>query len=98
MIHCFSSDNINIKENIENDIGKIKTWMEENQRKMNDAKIEFIVLETAGNLKKNTLENIKIGDATSHQTSKIKFLGVHLDERLSLKDHVQNRSKKPTTI
>ena len=56
------------------------------------------VLGTAGNLKKNTLENIKIGDTTIHQTSKIKFLGVHLDPRLSLKDHVQNRSKKPTTI
>ena len=94
MIHCFSPDNKNIKQNIENDIGKIKTWMEENQLKINDAKTEFIVLGTAGNLKKNTLENIKIGDATIHQTSKINFLGVHPDERLSLKDHVQNRSKK----
>ena len=58
---------------------------------MNDAKTKFIVLGTAGNLKKNTLENIKIGDAAIHWTSKIKFLGVHLDERLTLKDHVQNR-------
>ena len=55
MIHCFSPDNKNIKQSIENDIGKIKTWMEENQLKMNDAKTEFIVLGTAGNLKKNTL-------------------------------------------
>ena len=61
MFHCFSPDNKNIKENIENDIGKIKTWMEENQLKMNDAKTELIVLGTAGNFKKNTLENIKIG-------------------------------------
>ena len=30
MIHCFSPDNKNIKHNIENDIGNIKTWMEEN--------------------------------------------------------------------
>ena len=94
MIHCFSPDNKNTKQKIENDIGKIKPWMEENQLKMNDAKTEFIVLGTAGNLKKNTLENIKIGDTTIHRSSKIKFLGVHLDERLSLKDHVQNRSKK----
>ena len=94
MIHCFSPDNKNIKENIENDIDKIKTWMEGNQLKMNDAKTEFIVLGTAGNLRKNTLENIKIGDATIHRTSKIKFLGVHLDDRLSLKGHVQNRWKQ----
>ena len=58
MIHCFSPDNKNIKQNIENDIGKIKTWMEENQLKMNDAKTEFIVLGTAGNLKKTALEKI----------------------------------------
>ena len=94
MIHCFSPDNKNIKQNVEKDIGKIKTWMKENQLKMNDAKTEFIVLGTAGNLKKNTLENIKIGDTIIHQTSRIKFLGVHLDEKLSLKDHVQNRSRK----
>ena len=94
MIHCFSPDNKNIKQNIENDTDKIKTWMEEKQLKMNDANTEFIVLGTAGNLKKNTLENIKIGDTTIQQTSKIKFLGVHLDKRLNLKDHVQNRSRK----
>ena len=29
-----------------------------------------------------------------HQTSKIKFLGVLLDENFSIKDHIQNRSKK----
>ena len=94
IIHSFSPDNNNIKQKIENDIGKIRTWMKENQLKMNDAKTEFIVLETASNLKKNTLDNIKIGNTNIHQTSKIKFLGVHLDEKLSLKDHIQNRSKK----
>ena len=66
MIHCFSPDNKNTKQKIENDISRIKTWMEENQLKMNDVKTKFIVLGTAGNLKKNTLENIKIGDTTIH--------------------------------
>ena len=91
MIHSFSPDNNNIKQNIENYIGKIKTWMEENQLKMNDAKTEFIVLRTTGNLRKNTLDNIKIGNTKIHWTSKIKFLSVDLDEKLSLKDHIQNR-------
>ena len=73
IIHSFSPDN-NIKQNIENDIGKIKTWMEENQLKMNNAKTEFIVLGTAANLRKNTLDSIKIGNIKIHRTSKIKFL------------------------
>ena len=66
IIHSFSPDNNNIKQKIENDIGKIKTWMEENQLKMNDAKMEFIVLGTANNLRKITLDNIKIGNTKIH--------------------------------
>ena len=94
VIHCFSPNNKNIRQNIASDIDKIRNWMEENQLKMNDAKTEFIVIGTVSDLKKNTLENIEIGDTLIHQTSKIKFLGVYLDENLSLKDHVQNRARK----
>ena len=36
--------------------------MEENQLKMNDTKTEFIVLGTANNLWKNTLDKIEIGN------------------------------------
>ena len=58
IVNSFNPDNKKIKQKIENDIGKIKTWMEENQLKMNDAKTEFIVLGTSNNLRKNTLDNI----------------------------------------
>ena len=68
--------------------------MEESQLKMNDAKTEFIVLGTANNLWKNTLDKIEMGNTKIHWSSKIKFLGILLDEKLSLKDHIQNRSKK----
>ena len=88
VIYCFSPNNKNIRQNIASNIDKIRNWMEENQLKMNNAKTEFIAIGAGGNLKKNTLENIEIGDTIIHQTSKIKFLGVYLDEKLSLKDHV----------
>ena len=96
IIYSFNPDNNNIKQKIENDIGKIKTWMEGNQLKMNDTKAKFIILGTTNNLRKNTLDNTEIGN-TIHQTSKIKFLCVHLDEKLNLKDHILNRSKMSTT-
>ena len=88
VIHCFIPNNKNIRQKIASDIDKIRNWMEENQLKMNNVKTEFIVIGTASNLKKNTLENIEIGSTLIHWTSKIKFLGVYLDENLSLKDHV----------
>ena len=61
VIHSFNLDNDNIKQIIENDIEKIKMWMEENQLKMNDAKT-FIVIGTSSSLWKNTLDHIKIGN------------------------------------
>ena len=94
IIHSFSPDNNNIKQIIEGDIGNIKTWMEESQLKMNDAKTEFIFIGTSSSLQKNTLDNIVIGNTKIHRSWKIKFLGVFLDEKLSFKDHIQNRSKK----
>ena len=66
IIHCFNPDNNNIKQKIENEIGKTKTWMEENQPKMNDAKTEFIILGTSNNLRKNTLDKIEIGKTKIH--------------------------------
>ena len=62
IIHSFNLDDNNINQIIENDIGKIKTWMEDNQLKMNDAKTEFIVIGTSGSLQKNKLDHIKIGN------------------------------------
>ena len=94
VIHSFNLDNSNINQIIENDIEKIKMWMEDNQLKMNDAKTEFIVIGTSSSLWKNTLNHIKIGNKKIQRSSNIKFLGIYLDEKLSFKDHIQNRSKK----
>ena len=66
IIHSFNPDNNNIKQKIENYIEKIKTWMEENQLKRYDTKTEFIVLGTANNLRKNTFDNIEIGNTKFH--------------------------------
>ena len=62
IIHSFNPDDNNINQIIENDIGKIKIRMEDNQLKMNNAKTEFIVIGTSGSLRKNTLDHIKIGN------------------------------------
>ena len=69
IIHSFRPDN-NIKQIIESDIGKIKTWMEENELKMNDAKTEFIVIGTSSSLWKNTLDDIEIGNSKIHWSLK----------------------------
>ena len=76
IIHSFNPDDNNNKQIIENDISKIKTWMEDNQLKMNDAKTEFIVIGMSSGLWKNTLDHVKIGNTEIRRSSNIKFLGI----------------------
>ena len=71
IVNSFNPNNNIIKEKIENDIRKIKTWMEENQLKMNDAKTEFIILGTSYNVRKNTLDDIEIAKTKIYQTSRV---------------------------
>ena len=58
IIHSFNPDDNNINRIIENDIGKIKTWMEDNQLKMNDAKTEFIVIGIHWTISKYEIQKI----------------------------------------
>ena len=37
---------------------------------------------------------IRLGDRTINQVKSIKFLGIHIDNRLSFNDHIANLAKK----
>ena len=94
IMHSFNPDNKNIKQKIENDIGKIKTWMEENQLKMNDAKTDFIVLGTSNNLRKSPWIKLKLEKQKFTKLPKLNFLGVILDEQLNVKATFRTDLKK----
>ena len=73
IVHSFIPDNKNIKQKIENDTRKIKTWMEENQLKMNDAKTVFVVLGTSDNLRKTPWIKLKLEKQKSTKHPKLNF-------------------------
>ena len=83
IIYSFNPDNNNIKQNTENNIGKIKTWKEQNQLKMNDAKTEFIILGTSNNFSKNILDKIEIGNTKFTELQKLNFLEYILMKNLT---------------
>ena len=62
--------------------------MSMNHLQMNDTKTEFITFGTTHLLNKKNLDSITFGDTTVKSSKMIKFLGVHLDETLSFKQHV----------
>ena len=62
----------------------IKTWMDQNQLRMNNAKTEFILFGSKQQLRKCTTKSLSAnGEEISHSNC-IKYLGTWMDQELSL--------------
>ena len=66
----------------------IKKWMAEDKLLLNDAKTEFLVIETRQQLSMININSIKIGDADIVPESPIRYLGAWFDSTLSMEAHV----------
>ena len=66
----------------------IKKWMAEDKLLLNDAKTEFLVIETRQQLSMININSIKIGDADIVPESPIRNLGAWFDSTLSMEAHV----------
>ena len=73
-VNSIDPNNKKIKQKIENDVRKIKTWMEENQLKINDAKTEFIVIGTSNNISKIPWIILKLEKQKFTEHPKLNFL------------------------
>ena len=73
-------------QRLEDLTAEIKSWMDKNRLKMNNEKTEFILIGSPQQLRKSVISeaNININGETIHRSASIKYLGVDLDERLSL--------------
>ena len=67
--------------------------MDKNQLKMNGSKTELIVFGSKYQLQTYTLKSLKTDDTVIMEKSVIIFLGTYLDESLSMKTHIANRTK-----
>ena len=85
---AFTQKNTLVKQIVEEKVNRIKSWMGMNHLQINDTKIKFITFGTMHLLKKKNLDSITFSDTTVNSSKTIKFLGVHLDETLSFKQHV----------
>ena len=73
----------------------IKTWMTENQLKLNDDKTEALLFPFSSSLKLSTVslpDSITLGSHNIPFSDAARSLGVMLDSKLSMKKHVINKS------
>ena len=75
-------------ESIEQCVTEIRSWMKTNSLKLNDSKTEVIVYGSAQQLKKFTLQSLRVGDCVVRVTDCVRNLGVQFDAEMTMESHV----------
>ena len=73
---------------------KIGNWMRPSFVKMNNSKMEIVILGTWNQCNKMTTTSIDVGDTSVNISPKLKYLGVLLDQNLTLKSHIHTKAKR----
>ena len=63
-------------------------WIKTNSLKLNDSKTEEIVFGSAQQLKKITLQSLRVGDCVVRVTNCVRILGVQFDAEMTMESHV----------
>ena len=76
---------------LEKCVADLKVWMNENRLKMNNDKTEFILFGSKPQLDKCITKTLNVDNTEIKLADKIKYLGVLLDWKLSLKQHITSK-------
>ena len=75
-------------------VATIASWMDTMCLKLNPDKTEFIMFSYRSQLVKCTTNCVSISDSNISRRPSVKYLGVTLDENLSLKEHILLKCRK----
>ena len=78
---------------LEDSLKYVKTWMDGNRLKMNDSKTEFIQFGSKQQLKKCVAQNLVVNNCEIGKAHVIKYLGVYLDENITMKTHIKQKCR-----
>ena len=70
-------------------IKDIRRWMSVNMLKLNDSKIDFLVISSPSMRPKTTIQPISVGDCLIEPSPTVRNLGVIFDQDMNLSAHVQ---------
>ena len=74
--------------NIQACLYRVKKWMDSMRLKMNEGKTEFIIIGSGHQIAKCSMTHLNVINIEVHSSSVIKYLGTHMDEKLSFKEHI----------
>lgn len=71
----------------------VKAWMNMCRLKMNDTKTEFLIFGSRTQLAKLEIDCINVDSSIINCVNDVKYLGVYLDNTLSMKKHINEKCK-----
>ena len=74
--------------NIQACLFRVKKWMDSMRLKMNEGKTEFIIIGSGHQIAKCSTTHLNVNNIEVQRSSVIKYLGTHVDEKLSFKEHI----------
>ena len=74
--------------NIQACLLRVIKWMDSMRLKMNKGKIEFITIGSGHQIAKCSTSQLNVNNVEVQRSRVIKYLGTHMDEKLSFKDHI----------
>ena len=87
------SEEINCQHHLEKVLAEIKIWMNRNFMKRNDAETEYTRFGNKRQWLKCIRNDIKVGDITVQASLGFNYLGLFMDEELTFRKHIQNKSR-----
>ena len=84
---------ISTVKDLQDCLGSVKDWMDENWLKMNSSKTEIIIFGSRQQLSKVTMNSMLINGDKIDIGDCIKYLGVWTDQHLTFKHHIKTKCK-----
>ena len=88
-VFAFDSDINNVHDTVNRELESVDNWLKANRLSLNISKTSYRIISN----QKNEI-NIRIRDSILRKVSTVKFLGVRLDENITLNDLVKNVTTK----
>lgn len=83
---------------LQSDLNKLALWADTWQMRFNVAKCEYMRIEKPSSSVNSPRYTYTLNNSPLSEVSNIKYLGVHIDNRLSFDTHIQETCKKGTRI
>ena len=86
----YGKNMINVKNDMQRDLGKIASWCGRNKLSLNIKKTKNMLFGSRHKLKRTKCDKLQINDAKLEFVSQYKYLGVILDSNLAFTKHLNN--------